>query len=93
MAARSLSSVLRRYSVQTAPRLAATFRALQEPFDHRTGSVPLTVGDPVDALRAVLKSSASVFVHSAAATPTPLLHAMVAAAKASDLSEIGRAHV
>jgi len=61
--------------------------SLREPFVARERSTPKVVLAS-EALDAVLHSGASVFVHGAAATPTPLLIAMDEVARKKNLTGI-----
>ena len=76
-----------------APRGAFQIDSLGEPFERRGLRQPVWVDAPGEALSAVLRSGCTVFAHSAAACPTPLLAAMTAVGVANGLSDIEVMHM
>lgn len=83
-----------RRAFTTADRIALHAPpTLHEPLDMigRKKTVELQSAD--DALERVLASGSTVFVQTAAATPTPLLQAMARVAKAKDMRDITVCHM
>lgn len=88
----ALRAGARSYSQASAPMLPLTYRSLQEPYGNRA-SQPKEVADPREALEACLKPGSSVFIHTAAATPTNLVQAMVDVAVANRICDVETQHI
>ena len=92
---RSLGLVRRHLTSTTLPVWGPnpTLQILREPFVARAGRAPKVVAGANEALEATLKSGCSVYVHGAAATPSPLLKAMNDVARAKNFKDIEVSHI